>query len=205
MTNRSSTESPLRDLAAIWQRFKAWFLDIQGWVPGHNIKLSKSFSLKIAERWVELQTDAEGPRHRLTRAEAALFVRHSLDVLAAKERCKIVVSDELCVVVDAKTVRIPQTLFQKLGYRFITPEHVIFSFDCVTFRYWAALNRAEVEAGLKEADGWRAAGRFIKRDVRDVIGNHDAHRDGGDLFARGAGRFGVGDQRAVKAESKGEA
>jgi hypothetical protein len=77
----------------------------------------------------------------------------SLDVLAAKERRKIVVSDELCVVVDAKTVRIPQTLFQNLGYRFITPEHVIFSFDCDTFRYWTALNRTEVEAGLKEADG----------------------------------------------------
>jgi len=153
MTNGSSTESPLRDLAAIWQRFKAWFLDIQGWAPGHRIELSKGFFLKIAERWVDLQTDGEGPHHRLTHAEAAHFVRHSLDVLAAKERRKIVVSDELCVVVDAKAVRIPQTLFQKLGYRFITPEHVIFSFDCDTFRYWAAVNRTEVEAGLKEADG----------------------------------------------------
>jgi len=153
MTNRSSTESPLRDLAAIWQRFKAWCLDIQAWVPGHRIEFSKGFSLEIAEHWAVLLTDGEGPQHRLTRAEAALFVRRSLDVLAARERRKIVVSDELSVVVDAKTVRIPQTLFQKLGYRFITPEHVIFSFDCDTFRFWAALNRAEIEARLKEADG----------------------------------------------------
>jgi hypothetical protein len=152
MTNRNDLESPLRDIAAIWRRFTTWLLEIRGWEPSHRIQLSKGLSLHIAEHWVELQTDGEGPQHRLRRGDAALFVRHALDVLAARERRKIVVSHELCVVVDARTERIPETLFEKLGYRFIRPEQVILSFACGTSRYWANPNRTEVEAGLKKAD-----------------------------------------------------
>ncbi|MBR0691041.1 hypothetical protein JQ594_34370 [Bradyrhizobium manausense] len=152
MANRNNMESPLRDIAAISRRFTTWLLEIVGWEQGHRIRLSGGLSLNIAKHWAELQTAGEGPQYRLSRGDAALFVRHVLNVLAARERRKIVVSHELCVVVDARTERIPETLLQKLGYRFIRPEQVILSFGCDTFRYWANPNRRKVEAGLKEAD-----------------------------------------------------
>lgn len=145
-------ESPLRDIAAIWRRLTTRLRELLGWEPSHRIELSNGLSLKITERWVELQADGEGPQYRLTREDAAFFVRQALNALAAQERREIAVSLDLYAAVDARTERIPETLFQKLAYRFIRPEQVILSLGRGTFTYRATLDRTGVEARLKEAD-----------------------------------------------------
>lgn len=152
MTNRSVTDSPLRDLATIWQRFTSWLQNIQGGKAIHSVELSRALSLMIAERWVELRAaDGEGSQHRLARREASFFVSNVLQVLAARERRTIIVSDEFNVVVDAEAVHIPRTFLQKLSYRFIPAEHVILSFDCSTFKFWTTIDRAKFEAAIREA------------------------------------------------------
>lgn len=140
-------ESPLRDIAAIWRRLTTGLRE-----PSHRIELSSGLELNITERWVELLSDGEGPQYRLTREDAAFFVQQALNALATRERREIAVAPDLCAAVDARTERIPETLFQKLAYRFIRPEQIILSLGRGTFTYRGVLDRTEVEARLREAD-----------------------------------------------------
>jgi len=148
----------VRRLAETWHRLKALWIDIWGIQPGPCIRLAGGLILKVMEHCAELR-GGEGDKQQLTHAEAVEFTRIALAALASKDRREIAVSHDFLIIVDARTERIPESLFQRL-YLQLVGENAIVSIS--SWSQKSVLSRARLETHLNEAD------RALKTTIRRI-------------------------------------